>query len=185
MVRDTSAEDDLEFDDEPQSSRRRATAKPPGLVNAMAIIDLILSGFTLIGVAFGTLGLVAASRQPELLNGGTLTVGPLNYASLGIQALLGVAGLVAGILILRRRPAGLSFGWLAAGLTVLSIILGAVLALQTVNQMSAALPDPSAQSVAKAAGLGSMVFTVASRAVILGLYVVALNQFKKWVARNG
>ncbi|MFM8583775.1 MAG: hypothetical protein ACKOFW_20105, partial [Planctomycetaceae bacterium] len=53
-------DEDLDFEDSPATPRRRRAAKPSGFVNAIAIIDMILGGLTMIGVTVQALQLLAA-----------------------------------------------------------------------------------------------------------------------------
>ena len=185
MVRDMDAEDDdLEFEDSPATSRRRRAAKPSGFVNVMAIIDMVLGGMVLIGVPIQALQLLAASQQAGQ-GPIPVTVGPVNFVVLGVSAMLGVCSLVAGFFLLKGRSSALPFGWGAVALTLLSTLLGVVVAISTVNALASAMPDESARSVATAAGYGGMAVTTAMRLGLLALYATALVQFKKWLDRNG
>ncbi|MFM8218071.1 MAG: hypothetical protein ACKOJF_04050, partial [Planctomycetaceae bacterium] len=176
-------DEDLDFEDSPTTHHRRRAAKPSVFVNAIAIIDMILGGMTMIGVTTLALELLPGSQQAasETI---PIPVGPVNYLVVVVSAFLGVCSLVASFFLLKGRSTALSFGWGAVALTMLAILLCVLLAIAIVNAMAPAISNQNTRSVATAVGYRAIALAATLRLSFLALYATALVQFKKWLDRN-
>ena len=178
MARDEELDDDLEFDSPRPARRRRGAIEPPSFVTTMSIVDLVMCCLRLLAAGVGVVGLLAVASQ------GVVGLGLTVYADAGINLLLGIVGIVAAILLLRKSPIAVPLGWATVGLAILSVLLAVVSVINLVSNADAGFGgQPRPPGFVPGAIIGAAV-TVGIRLVLLGMYATALVKFSEWLANR-
>lgn len=167
----------------PSGAGFQVSREPPTYAKVMVIIDLILCVLRgLGGFCTGILLLgVAVLPQQGFQQGFGERLPPSPVAYLELVATLGivVAGLAANIGLLQKRTWGVTWGYIASAITLLSIVMGigeTLIQLPTIRQRFPGME-------------GFTIFTtaisVAIRLSLLAMYVVAVLQYARYLREAG
>jgi len=152
----------------------------PGFVTGYMITDLVLCSLRALAVLMGIVGYLAIQQNANI-PGVPKPDSPLAQTAI-FEILTGlgivVFGFAANIMILRKNPSGIVFGYLALLATVASMAVGI---WQSSVMAEDAAPPGSPEAAAVVVGV---VLAIVFRVVLAVLYFVALSMARKALAFN-
>ncbi len=147
----------------------------PTYVVVMMILAILFSAMRFFGGAVGAIGLTLVST--EVVGAHYL------HMEVALQLISGVLGIVAGILVLLKKPSGVLFSWTYVLAIAASLVVDVI---QLIQGTSRGVPpqlaaDPRlATSVTVGVVLVSVI-TLIVRLMLLALFVVAVVKYARWL----
>ena len=151
-----------------------ASASLPTFVVVMMILAII---FSVLRFLFGTVGAI------RLASGAVEHITSSMYMEVGVNFISGILGVVASLLILFKKPAGVMFAWTYVLAIVASL---GVAVIQAFEVASRGVPAQIASDPEMATGfkigmvLGSGIVLIV-RLMLLALFVAAVVKYARWL----
>lgn len=155
----------------PSQAELDAFAEPPKWPKTVGIISIVWGG---LGVACGVCGSIAALMAPTMMKAGEPQFGPapaelmpspLTAVNAGVGTLVAILLIVAGILLVSRKPVARTLHLVYAGLSLLTTLIATIIGVMAImDQMSwvRANPDnPWAKQANPVIGIVATAFGVA------------------------